>query len=486
MKQMKSKKGAMVKVIFVLIVALVGGLIAFTAMGMVTGAFEETENIGCDMFCEMHAEPEGYGTIHRIPTITFVGAGIYLGGFGTAGSAFFGGLSGGIIGGAGPSWSEIFWDDMRELRQNMVDPESMGCYCDVEETRGRYIHVQGDTDRIDEFHLTDDNPPVHLRKRVDVFDHRGAADSCISIFEEDGQEFDPPVHGVADIDRIEHCMIFSEDGDDGCAIWLFEQGFVMDDGDMTIWEQAEAQGKDVGFYTNERSIHDDPVYSLVPGDEVDMGGDHYSQRMLLLNFAEGEDRRFNFQAPIVCGAELRDQESIEDRMDYACRNYCRDQDKFFFGSTCSAMHMDGYDELPQEYVDEYEGEVSFCSPGERSYCLCEHHIELLWHVDYNYNEGLERIFNPTPHDGATGVPVDTEISFYLDLESPPGEVEVESTSLEFGDFETTVQESGEVELDEDWHDGTNLEGGKEYTWEVKLEEGDGTVLRRMFTFTTEQ
>ncbi|GEM_PF-5889615 len=447
------------KVVFVLFMVLAAGVLAFLAFEEVAGALLTVE-VACPQFCELHYEgAEDYPRRAWVP---------------------------GWLPGSDVSWSDIITNEFDKLKENMAEPESMGCFCGVEETTGKYIHLQGTEEKIEEFHLTDDNPGFHLASEADEFDHTGALEACEKVIDNEGMQFEPVAHSLEDLRYEQSCTIISEDGNGGCIIWRFDEGFVVEGSEGTFWEEAEEQDRTVGYHASGRNRAEDPVYSLEFGDEVDMGEKHFSQRMLLENFEEGEDREFNLSSPIVCRTTQREEMAVRDELDRLCKDYCKDEHRFFWGSRCYDGSPGDYERLPEEYKEGVPEEVSLCpEAGEEPQCLCVDRREYYWEVDHQIEDMKEYIFGPNPEDGAGDMPTDTQISFYIDFENYPVEVEVSSADPGFETFTVTETESGEVVLGEEWQEESDLLKETEYIWEVSVTNDLGQTFTRSFSFTTE-
>ncbi len=343
---MIDQKGASVKALFVIIIVMVGAWVLIQSIGPITKAAMGTE-VSCPLFCDIQSGIEDYSRW-----------------------AWWPGWLGGSV-----SWSDIF---KNELRRNMVAPKSMGCYCGVQEERGKFIHFQGSTSSIREFHMTNQDPLVHLSLEAGPFDHRPTSSQirnmCRSIIEDYGEEFSPPVYDQSDLNRVQACMIVSESP--GCAIWRFEEGFVIRrDSDDSIWEQAQEQGKDIGFFSFNRD--EDPVSDLSIGETVYVSGSKDpSQRMLLQKYESG-DQDFNLSASVVCKSVRMDESMPTNELDRACNEYCSDENLFFMNSNCLEERRGGYDILPEEYIE--NGRDKLCPEGrELPFCLCAGEKDYYW------------------------------------------------------------------------------------------------------------
>ncbi|GEM_PF-2647591 len=343
---MINQKGASVVALFVIIIIMVSAWVLIQSIGPITRASMETE-VSCPLFCDIHSGVEEYSRW-----------------------AWWPGWLGGSV-----SWSDIFTN---ELRKNMVEPKSMGCYCGVQEERGKFIHFQGTTSSLYEFHMTDQDPLMHLRMKADPFDHRpsdeSTVESCRLVVENYGEQFSPPVYDPTDLHKVQGCIIVSESP--GCAVWVFGEGFsIRRDSENSIWEQAQEQERDIEAFSIDRG--EDPVSDLNIGETIHVSSSKDpSQRMLLREYESG-DRDFNLSTSVVCKSIETAKTMPTDQLDRACNEYCSDKGLFFLNSACLQEKRRGYNTLPEEYIEQERSDL--CpETGELPFCLCAGEKEYYW------------------------------------------------------------------------------------------------------------
>ncbi|GEM_PF-1750752 len=427
----KLEKGSatMLIVIAGLIMILLAGTLATGILGRVAQDLLG-ESVMCETYCAMQSEVREVGTLDWVSEDQGMKVG---GGIGVAagaaigaavGSAIFpgpgtvigGGLgaAAGLISGAGLgiALGSSEEEAQRARRDAAIDylvrPEGMGCYCGTEEERGEYMHIYSrfdggmDDGSLGEFHLTSDNPVIHLQDDIIdtdgdyIFKHSGGLEECNGTVQDpiQGEEME----GLYYTEFYEGCTMISVlDGGDDCAVWGFEDEFtITNEVGKTIWEQAEEQEKDdlvTGFKEN------DPVYSLEIGEEFEIygGARHESQRMLLEHYQDGT-HEFYLHEPIVCLSQEIEARPPRDPLEIACQEQCDDQDKLSWVSGCFEEREDAgerYEELEEEYLpeeydetqelcpiepdedDEENGEVEYGYP----FCLCGATHTYHWVVD---------------------------------------------------------------------------------------------------------
>lgn len=347
---MYQRKGIGAMLVVIIILALIAASVTFNIFFTMTDAFL-TNTFGCDTYCQIHEESQEYGTL-----------------------AWWPGWLGGSM-----SWSDLIREEVRGL---MARPAAAGCFCGVSERSGKYMHVKtlNRAETISEFHLTKQNPGVHLKYTATGFDHRGGLDECKEIV---GDELD----GFGELDQREACVIVSvqENDNDKCAIWEAEEGSLL----------VNLEGINIEETLIDSSMYgddfDDPVEDLDIGASVGLSGAHPSQWMLLEKSSEGTGK-LNFSAPVVCKSSGRNEAEADSELDEACRDYCNDQGMLFWTSTCSNSPIQNYDLLPEEYKE--DGKL--CSKAETAqssttkekdgelYCHCKAENKYYWEVDEEY------------------------------------------------------------------------------------------------------
>ncbi|MFP4116924.1 MAG: hypothetical protein ACLFQ8_01320 [Candidatus Aenigmatarchaeota archaeon] len=299
------------------------------------------------------------------------------------------GLSGwNIIGIGDDQWwgrKTTFEVALDKLKQN-IDPKAMGCYCGVSERSGKYIHIHGNADdgTVKEFHITDQNPKLHLqyyanKKAAAEFDHADGnrqtdgLENCKDEME-DSDEFT----GLEDLGEYEGCVIVSmKDGSESCTIYGAQEG-------SALWnKEGESLSSMIHLKPNSRRLTsgtDNNPLQLEIGQQVEVKGDKPAfQKILLRQYWEGE-RPFDLYAPVVCKSESVEQDP-ETEFDKACAEYCSEEDMGFWQSKCSDTALRDYDELPEKYTKEED----FCPDEfESPYCQCVVEKEYYWQVDEEY------------------------------------------------------------------------------------------------------
>ncbi len=283
-------------------------------------------------------------------------------------------------------WDIIkFWDrstlsetSLDKLKQT-IDPKAMGCYCGVSERSGKYIHIYGDAveNRIEEFHITEQNPAVHLKyKATDSaraeFDHTGGLKDC-----EDRIEEANGFTGLEDLEDYEGCIIFSiNDETENCVLRGYEEG-------SALWNK-KGHNLVLPMTGSSESIGDadqDSPITINIGETIKIENNRPNhQRILLRRYWKGK-QPFELYAPVVCMSETIAQDP-ETEFDQACAKYCGDQEMAFWSSGCSdTVHRD-FDELPGDYIDEGQ---DFCpEENEEPMCSCVVEKEYFWNVDEDY------------------------------------------------------------------------------------------------------
>ncbi len=348
-------------ILVVIILALIG---ITTVLSVFWAVLEPlfVQTIGCDIYCDIHRETAEYGYWAMWPS--------WLGG--------------------SVSWSEII---INSARASLSRPAAMGCYCGISERYGKYIHVKTTEkpEYIKEFHLTDQNPGIHLAYTATGFDHTGGLNECENIVD---NEFD----GFGGLEKYEACIIVSvrrvEEDEDNyeCAIWTAEEGSVLINEEGKTTESMLVKSERYSYGLNRG---DDVIASAEVLNEIGLSGGHASQRMLLQNVSEG-DGKFKFAAPVVCKMDGREEEETDSDLDAACRNYCNDKGEIFWNSMCSDMPAENYDLLPEDYrndeklcpeIDPYIGQdIREMAEGDGNpYCQCKAEKEYYWEVDEEYD-----------------------------------------------------------------------------------------------------
>ncbi|MFP4116923.1 MAG: hypothetical protein ACLFQ8_01315 [Candidatus Aenigmatarchaeota archaeon] len=357
---MSNKKGIGAMVLVVIILALLGVTVILDIFWMmVEPIFMNT--YGCDIYCNIHHEAEDYSRWAWWPS--------WLGG--------------------SVSWSDIIID---KARAGMAKPAAAGCYCGVDQRNGKYMHVHtaGGPENIYEFHLTKQNPAMHLKYKATGFDHTGGFDACEEIIEEEDKE---DLGGFSGIQDAEACLIVSvqkdNDGNYNCAVWKAGEGSVLNNSEGSIEDTLQG-------YERYGDDFDGPVEDIEIGDSVSFSGGHSSQRMLLQNVSE-ESTEFRFAAPVVCKSDGRNEEEADSMVDKACRDYCNDEEEIFWGSTCSETPVENYDLLPEEYrksedlCPETQARTNRQEKAseEDPYCSCKAEKRYYWEVDEEYEPEVE-------------------------------------------------------------------------------------------------
>ncbi len=463
---MVEKKGKIV-LVRKIITALIVGVLVLTVINSMAEALSMWE-VGCDKFCSLHVETADYPWYAWVPS---------------------------WVPGSDVSWSEILRDQAKQLRNNMADPESQGCYCGVAEGTGRFIHLQGgirgqDEDpKVREFHLTDDPMDAHLGMELPNwdFDHTGALGRCREVVAEYGKvDFNPQVNTIPELERASSCIIVSEwEERDGCSIWQFEEGFEIDEdaeGD-TIEEQALEQEKLVNVSMvaddeDEWNKDVDLVSALEFGTAIDQGDEHASQRMLLQH-PDLDVGLFRIPAPIACRSRGLEERKITHMLDKACKEHCEDEELFYMGSDCVEEPRGVYEPVPVEYIEEY-GLEGFCDEGY-PHCICRGETQYYWESDHEFIHDSDYIMAPEPEDSSKTLP-DVNITFAVNFEHPPVNITVEvfEEEDEFFTYEELERnEVGLVEIDE-----IELNPRKSYTWNVSLTDSVHQEFSRSFSFQT--
>ena len=352
---MLKKKGVGAMVVVVIILSLIGVTVLLNIFWTIAEPLF-INTFGCDIYCNIHREAEGYSTL-----------------------AWWPGWLGGSV-----TWSDIIIDS---VRAGMARPAAAGCYCGVAEREGKYMHIRTTKEphNINEFHLTQQNPGYHLNYTATGFDHSGGREDCEEVAD---QNFD----GFSGMVYTEACFMISvqeQNGDYDCRVWKAGEGSVLKNEDGETVESMLVNDENHGDNFN------DPVEELEIGEDVGLSGPHPSQRMLIQNVSE-ESTEFRLAAPVICKTDGREERSADSELDKACRDYCSDEGQIFWHSTCSETPVEEYDLLPEEY----RGDEDLCPElgshedrqlerGGDPYCRCKAEEEYFWQVDEDYDPEVD-------------------------------------------------------------------------------------------------
>lgn len=368
----KKNKGISMNMVLILIVFLIVVVILLNVTERVAIAAMTPDS--CPTICEFRLEgAEGYSWARwrHMPIVGWINALI----------------------GRGKTGSEVFWD---RVRQSVSRPE--GCYCGVDTESGKYLHVHGFTDEpgepvenLEEFHLTDQNPGIHLGYETIDFNHTGGLRSC-QLIVQNNIDF---IHSLPHLEEYPGCIIVDIRRVDGgmllptyhiCGIKIVEEGFKLEN-DGTIESQVEGSEYFVG---GSLDFPDEHIYgSLSLGDDVGVtvGPRHPAQRDLLVERGEeGDEIAFELENPIICTSDTdddKDEDEIKPRtkLDRACLEQCEDAGGLTGFSACLEVPEEGYEPLVDEYKEKYENEDEFCpDEGEGPYCACVGETKHVWKV----------------------------------------------------------------------------------------------------------
>ena len=373
------KKGMDINIMLVIITFLIVFLLFFSVFEGLFVAARIPDN-KCSTFCEMRQdEPKGYGWRHwRFTPVV--------------GQLYWAASKIGI-GEGGQSASTVFFDRARQTIDRPSD-----CYCGVDIESGKYLHVHGFTDEpgepvenLEEFHLTDQNPGIHLGYETIDFDHTGGLRSC-QLIVQNNIDF---IHSLPHLEEYPGCIIVDIRRVDGgmllptyhiCGIKIVEEGFKLEN-DGTIESQVEGSEYFVG---GSLDFPDEHIYgSLSLGDDVGVtvGPRHPAQRDLLVERGEeGDEIAFELENPIICTSDTdddKDEDEIKPRtkLDRACLEQCEDAGGLTGFSACLEVPEEGYEPLVDEYKEKYENEDEFCpDEGEGPYCACVGETKHVWKV----------------------------------------------------------------------------------------------------------
>lgn len=175
---------------------------------------------------------------------------------------------------AGGAWSSIKSTVINKAKEWAApEPESMGCYCGVNEGGGKYLHVKFDpnAEEIWEFHFTEQDPSLHNEYSVpDTIAHGSDCD-----IDETWDQYR----------NSSSCLIFSveEDGDadDKCELYNVTPGTkitgqIGENIKSEIVDSGEIESLERTFDSNDEN----PLQDVRFGDEVDFKGNP-GGRMLL-------------------------------------------------------------------------------------------------------------------------------------------------------------------------------------------------------------
>ncbi len=387
---MFKQKGVTPASVIKIVVALIITLLAATAMvGIfpgIMGALSETD-YACPAFCGLQAEIEQYDVYDVVfpSVLSYIGA---------------------DIGETSEAIANILADEL-------IQPKALGCYCGVESREGKYIHFHTDGEfdegsdnhedvSIREFHLTDQDPSIHLQYDItdsdgnflfkhspieylpgeidsDIYDafldtlEQEMTEGCEEAIDHTEAE-DMGINYLEDFDDQEGCVILSTG--EHCQIWIFnETTRLTNEGGKTIEDMGDVLHVFSKHGVDEKlSYPVDPVSNLAINDKVVVYGGHRheSQRMLLQNYRDGE-YPFNIYPPIVCNSTIQDHRKASIEMDEACLEYCKDEGKVFWSSDCHEFAKEGYTQLEEEY---YTG--SLCPWPDEPHCMCVSGKEYQW------------------------------------------------------------------------------------------------------------
>ena len=346
-----NNKGGLPMLVFIIaiIMFLLTGAMYAGIMEPIFAAFSgfDTMDRACNQFCDIQTDVEGYSSWQVANPFDRI------------------------------SISERALDGLK----SNIDPKAMGCYCGVSERSGKYIHMHGHDDgRLEEFHITEQNPKIHLDYVVGDddatgdFDHSGDVEEC-------EEWLDDEFTGLADLENYEGCIIFSiHDTDEQCTIRGYEEGSV-----LLNKEGSKLANPVIGSSESlGTSVRGNPL-QLEIGQEVTVEGDRPNyQRILMQRYWKGT-HPLELYAPVVCKSENVEQDP-KTEFDEACAEYCGDKEMGFWASRCSDTALRDYDELPEEYRNGEE----FCPEDlERPYCQCVVEKEYYWQVDEDYEPDVE-------------------------------------------------------------------------------------------------
>lgn len=292
--------------------------------------------------------------------------------------------------------------------RNHYTPSSMGCYCDVEETRGKVIHIvwEEDEKKLREFHLTGKLPGDHRNDYVkEDFYHK---DDC---------EMDD-----ADLNHIVQtnpgCWIYAVDRDggvegpdsDGCRLYNVSSGAVLDGKHPTIWKSLGddniSTDNDWGwdedgdeFYSPvENKVYHYSSGSVSNTDTIDSTGNkplrfgdnfinsdftvmfsddgkevHVSQRYLMDDPAS---YNFTLWKPVVCKNTTRVERFVpQDSCSQNCSINCTDEGMMYYDSKCAKN-------APGKYYNSVESPTGAnpcdASAGEKCWCTCVGETKYYW------------------------------------------------------------------------------------------------------------
>lgn len=256
-------------------------------------------------------------------------------------------------------------------------PENMGCYCDVQEIRGRTIHFawEGGNTALRDFHLTHQLPGTHKQKRT-----KG------SFYHKDNCPANKPNLNVK-ARKSKGCLIYAVDlSHNACGIYNVSVDTVLNGTDgNTIWQELGDNNFDSNISKAKTwgNHFNSPVESLEFGSDITdhfqvMFYDgkkkvHVSQRFLM-----NDPSAYNFTLwkPLVCKNTTKVERTVpRGGCPQNCSQNCTDKGMMYYDSKCAKSKPGKTYKVVTEGNDACD-----TSAGEKCWCSCTGATKYYWEV----------------------------------------------------------------------------------------------------------
>ncbi len=184
---------------------------------------------------------------------------------------------------------------MNMMADFLIRDQAMQCYCGVEEQSGKYIHVHNwDENVIGEFHITDQNPEIHLQYHVIdtdgnvIISHRDDRYGAYEVICNKALEQSDGFETLRDLEFYDGCVMFSvntnQNGEDlylpnigevlistGCRIYGFNENTTISNEmkGQSIWGSVDGENKELLGEATIDEVADDLSEKLVEeNDEI--------------------------------------------------------------------------------------------------------------------------------------------------------------------------------------------------------------------------